>query len=118
MNKLTKNKVGIIGIYLLIFLFLLVLSLFIFKIFDGSITCIEMLQEDYLLILIGVPLFILSRYSFLGNFVSIIIMLGTIIPIWLSVKKNKLLPFVIINVLSVALWFFIGMIAFGIRNGE
>ena len=49
---------------------------------------------------------------------SIVIILGTIIPIWLSVKKNKLLPFVIINVLSVALWFFIGMIAFGIRNGE
>lgn len=118
MNKLTQNKVGIISIYLLIFLFLFVLSLFIFKIFDGSISCIEMLQEDYLLILIGVPLFILSRYSFWGNLMSIVIILGTIIPIWFSVKKNKLLPFVIINVLSVALWFFIGMIAFGIRNGE
>ena len=118
MNKLTQNKVGIIGIYLLIFLFLFVLSLFIFKIFDGSITFIEMFQEGYLLILLGVPLFILSRYSFWGNLMSIVIILGTIIPIWLSVKKNKLLPFVIINVLSVALWFFIGMIAFGIRNGE
>ena len=70
------------------------------------------------MILLGVPLFILSRYSFWGNLMSIIIMLGTMIPIWFSVKKNKLLPFVIINVLSVALWFFIGMIAFGIRNGE
>lgn len=115
---MTQNKVGIIGIYLLIFLSLFVLSLFIFKIFDGSITFIEMLQEGYLLILIGVPLFILSRYSFWGNLMSIVIILGTIIPIWFSVKKNKLLPFVIINVLSVALWFFIGMIAFGIRNGE
>lgn len=118
MNKLTQNKVGIISIYLLIFLFLFVLSLFIFKIFDGSITFIEMFQEGYLLILLGVPLFILSRYSFWGNLMSIVIILGTIIPIWFSVKKNKLLPFVIINVLSVALWFFIGMIAFGIRNGE
>ncbi len=118
MNKLTQNKVGIIGIYLLVFLFLFVLSLFIFKIFDGSITFIEMFQEGYLLILIGVPLFILSRYSFWGNLMSIVIILGTIIPIWFSVKKNKLLPFVIINVLSVALWFFLGMIAFGIRNGE
>ena len=49
---------------------------------------------------------------------SIIIILGTIIPIGFSVKKKKLLPFIIINILSVALWFFIGMIAFGIRNGE
>ena len=70
------------------------------------------------MILLGVPLFILSRHSFWGNLMSIVIILGTIIPIWFSVKKNKLLPFVIINVLSIALWFFIGMIAFGIRNGE
>lgn len=118
MNKLTQSKVSIISIYFFIFLFLFVLSLYIYKISDGSITYIEMLQEDYLIILLGVPLFILSKHSLLDNFVSIIIILGTIIPIGFSVKKKKLLPFIIINILSVALWFFIGMIAFGIRNGE
>ena len=118
MNKLTQNKVSIISIYFFIFLFLFVLSLCIYKISDGSITYIEMLQEDYLIILLGVPLFILSKHSLLDNFMSIIIILGTIIPIGFSVKKKKLLPFIIINILSVALRFFIGMIAFGIRKGE
>lgn len=116
MNKLTQNKVSIISIYFFIFLFLFVLSLCIYKISDGSITYIEMLQE--VIILLGVPLFILSKHSLLDNFMSIIIILGTIIPIGFSVKKKKLLPFIIINILSVALWFFIGMIAFGIRKGE
>ena len=116
MNKLTQNKVSIISIYFFIFLFLFVLSLCIYKISDGSITYIEMLQKDYLIIF--VPLFILSKHSLFANFMSIIIILGTIIPIGFSVKKKNLLPFIIINILSVALWFFIGMIAFGIRKGE
>lgn len=118
MNIKTRNNLNILVIYLITFSFLLVLSLIIYQLLDNSITYIEIINEDFFTILLGIPIFILSKYSLLSNLVSAFIVFGITIPIGLSFKKKKLMPYIIIYILSVALWFFIGIIAFGIRNGE
>jgi hypothetical protein len=78
--------------------------------------------------------YILPMYSFIKNIsdifacldffdfkyflFSLLIVSGNIIPIILIYKYKKLFPFVIISIISFSIYIFIGIMFFGIRNGE
>ena len=115
---INNNRSNIIVVYLILFALLLVLSPFVFKLLDNSLTFTEMINDDFFTIILLVPIYLFSKYDYLSNLPSIIILLCTTIPIVLSLKTKKYMPFIIIYFLSISFWFFIGLIAFGIRNGE
>ena len=50
--------------------------------------------------------------------IGLCILTGIAVPVFLSLKKNKLFPYNIVFILSLAAYFFVGLLCFGLRYGE
>ena len=50
--------------------------------------------------------------------IGLCILTGIAAPVFLSLKKNKLFPYNIVFILSLAAYFFVGLLCFGLRYGE
>jgi hypothetical protein len=95
-------------------LFILLLDFFIYPFFE-NITYLKMISDNFILIAYLYPLFLLMNFnSFL---IELIVLFVMIISIILINKKRKIFPYIILYVLFLIVHLFIGIIAFGIRNG-
>ena len=50
--------------------------------------------------------------------IGLCILTGIAAPVFLSLKKNQLFPYSIVFILSLAAYFFVGLLCFGLRYGE
>ena len=78
---------------------------------------LELIRESFFLYTIFFPVrafFSESRTVLIG----LLILSGIAFPVFFSWKKNKLFPYNIIFILCTAAYFFIGLLCFGLRNGE
>jgi hypothetical protein len=113
-----NGLIKIVGVYVITFLILLISSFLLFPIIDTTITYRVMLIENYFLFMLSIPLSIIHVTGIISKLISAYLILGITIPVALSKKTNKLFPYIILFIVTVLLWLFIGFIVFGIRNGE
>lgn len=50
--------------------------------------------------------------------IGLCILAGIGVPVFLSLKKNKLFPYNIVFILFLSVYFFFGLVCFGLRYGE
>ncbi|MGP1459370.1 MAG: hypothetical protein ACTTKL_08685 [Treponema sp.] len=123
-----RNVKNIAAIYGLLFLGLICVGALTEVFFFGEPLSLLLQEHYFLYVLIGGALAaadwfggglcFCSAGGILTEIVLLALIAGTPASVFLSVKKRKLFPFIVIFILCSCVYIFVGMIAFGIRDGE
>jgi hypothetical protein len=83
---------------------------------------IDQFKEGFLISVFIAPFIAFFKVSFYFELkpilTGIILLSGNIIPIIIIYKKKKLFPFIIISIIFYCIYLFIGLMIFGLRNGD
>ncbi len=99
-------------------LFFCCLAFLLCPVFDSAASYRMMLREGFFAYVSIYPLFAFFSGDGKAGFMGVLICLGVIIPLSINVKKRRITPIYAIACVSMLMYVFMGLIAFGIRKGE